>query len=160
MLLASVRRHLGAEVADAVFLWRTGRLTVPFALAATLVCAALAAALGFHWPTGVVAIGLVGGAVAWVAGTEYRVLAVQADGEMRLLRGSRIRQTAVAVLDDRIDRNSIRPLSVSPVVSHWRVGGHEYTLHRRYQRRIATMAGGAPSSPRGGDAGPASDGGR
>ncbi|MEM7342138.1 MAG: hypothetical protein AAF467_26085 [Actinomycetota bacterium] len=143
VLLASVRRHLGADASTAVYLGRTGRLTVPFALVAVLACAALATAVGFDRVSSVVGIGLVGGAVAWLAGTEYRVLAVLADGELRLLRGSRFRQVAVAALDERVDRHSIRQVSSTAVSAQWRVGNHHYTVNRRHQPRLAALA--APS---------------
>ncbi len=139
VLLRSVRKCLGVEVHVAVFMWRTGSFTAPFATAAALGCALLAALVGFEWPTGVVAIGLVGGAVAWSAGTEYRVLAEGPDGELRLLRGSRIRQTAIAVLDDSIDRDSVRPVTVNAITTQWRVGRHDYTMRRRHQAPLTAL---------------------
>ncbi len=140
VLLRSVRNCLRADVQLAVFMWRTGPLTVPFAVAAAVGCALLATAVGFEWPTGVVAIGLVGCAVAWSAGTEYRVLAADPEGELWLLRGSRIRQTAVAVLDEPIERESVHQLTVNAITTQWRVGGNDYTMHRRHQPRLTALA--------------------
>lgn len=141
VLLASVRRCLRSnDVVGAAFMWRPGRLTLPFACAAAAGCALLAYAGGFDSATHLAAIGLAGGAVAWLASTEYRVLALTGDGLAQLLEGSRIRHVATGVADEPIDRATIRPVSANAMTSQWWVGRRQYTVLRRHQRLLASMS--------------------
>lgn len=146
VLLRSVQRVLGdgITVKDAAFAWSRHRWITPFG---TLVFGAIVflAPIGGidDWPTRLV-LGLAGVGVAVMATTNYRVVA-DTDAGMYLLKGSRIRQVAIAG-GDRVDEHAeLKPVGGTMIATDWKVGEHVFTVPRSSEQAMQRMAVGRAS---------------
>ncbi len=141
VLLRSVQRVLGgdSEVRDAAYVWSRHRWIVPFA---TLVFAAivlLAPVAGVEeWPSRIV-IGLAGVGVAFLATTDYRVVAETRTGIV-VLKVSRIRQVAIEFRENLARDADLRPVGGTVLATDWMVGDHRYTVPRSSEQAMERMA--------------------
>ena len=74
-----------------------------------------------------------------MATTDQRIL-VQTDDELVMLRSSRIRQYARAVVGPVPDDASIEVVSDNLVISDWMIGDQRFSMMKRAQRSMTHIA--------------------
>ena len=142
ILIRSVQRLLddGEQVRDVVMLFTRHRWFWPYSLLAGAVIFLVATASGVEGTFNRVVLGACGLAIAGLATTNHWVLAETSEG-LVLLRSSRIRQYARAVVQ-RLPEGLVPEMAGSTVItSDWRIEGVLYTLTKRWEpamRRLAT----------------------
>lgn len=143
VLLRSVQRVLGeqVDVRDAAYVWSRHRWIVPFATVIFVVIAIAAPVAGIdNWPTRIV-LGMAGVGVAFMATTNYRVVAETRSGIV-VLKASRIRQVAVA-LEENLKRDTLlQPVGGTILATDWQVGRHIFTVPRSSEQAMERMAEG------------------
>lgn len=145
VLLRSVQRVLGDHVAvrDAAYVWSRHRWIVPFATVVFAIIALAAPIAGIeNWPTRVV-LGLAGVGVAFMATTDYRVVAETSSG-LVVLRASRIRQVAIAPEENLAPDTVLEPVGGTILATDWQVGQHVFTVPRGSQQAMERMAESRP----------------
>ena len=141
ILTRSVQRLVGdgEQVRDVVMLFTRHRWFLPYSLFAGLALFLVASTTGIDGTLNRVVLAGCGVAIAAMATTNHWVLA-ETDRGLVLLRSSRIRQYAQAIVT-RFPRNEPLDMVGSTVItSDWRVDGTMYTLTKRWEpamRRIA-----------------------
>ncbi len=146
VLLRSVQRVLGddSEVRDAAYVWSRHRWITPFATLVFVAIVLLAPVAGVEeWPTRLV-IGLAGLGVAFLATTDYRVVA-ETDTGIVVLKASRIRQVATEFGESLARDADLRPVGGTVLATDWLVGDHRYTVPRSSEQAMERMAEGRPS---------------
>lgn len=141
ILFRSVGRLLddGEQVRSAVVMSTRHRWFVPYAIASAVVIYLVAAATGIESQFNQLVLALCGAALAGMATTEHTVLA-ETDRGLVLCRSSRIRQYATALVR-RLPRDTPLTMVASTVItSDWRVDGIIYTLTKRWEATMRTMA--------------------
>ncbi len=130
----SVNRLLGADEAArrVVFMSTRHRLWLPFAVCSTGAFVGIAVLIGVEASASRVALGLLGGAIAVMATTEYRALA-QTDDALVMLRCSRVRRRAKAIMK-RLPRTTvIEPMASNVVTAEYRIDNIVYSVLFRYR---------------------------
>jgi hypothetical protein len=143
VLLRSVQRVLGdpSEVRDAAYVWSRHRWIVPFSTVVFAVIVLAAPVAGIHnWPTRLV-FGLAGVGVAFIATTDYRVVAETRSGIV-VLKASRIRQVAVAFEENLKSDTQLQPVGGTILATDWQVGRHIFTVPRSSEQAMERMAEG------------------
>jgi hypothetical protein len=142
-LFRSITRFLddGVTLEDAAFMWSRHRWMIPYALVAGSAVFFAAGWVGFDGVATRTAVGFAAGAVAVNATTDYRVLALTSRG-LLLLKASRIRQYATAVLEPLPDSTTVVAVGGTVLATDWRVGDEVYTVPRSSGRAIERIAQG------------------
>lgn len=136
-----MKRVLGPDdqVIEAVYLWTRHRWMLWFGAGAFMVLFATAEFAGFDDVAGQIALGFAGVAVAVTATTEYRIVALTDRGRY-LLRASRIRRVATALLE-RLDPNTKMALVGGTVLAvDWQVGDRRYTVTKSGEAAMHRIA--------------------
>ena len=141
VLIRSIRRLLGDDVVvhHVVSMWRRHHLAIPFCAGSFMLGFVVAALVDIQPISSQVAVGLAGLAVAAMATTDQRIL-VQTDDELVMLRSSRIRQYARAVVGPVPDDASIEVVSDNLVISDWMIGDQRFSMMKRAQRSMTHIA--------------------
>lgn len=142
VLFRSVLRFLdqGAEVVEAVYMWKRHRLMVPFTVATFLGMVFVAGWAGWEdWATRIV-IGLAAGAIAVMASTDYKVLARTSQGTF-LYDASRFRQVAIGSPDRLPADVTIEPFGGTVLATDWAVGDSIYTVPKSSESAMGRIAG-------------------
>ena len=140
-LFRSVARLLDEDVIEAAFMWTRHRWMVPYALIAAAAVFLTSEWAGFDEVTTRAALGFAAAAVAVNATTDYRVLALTTKG-LVMLKGSRIRQTAIGVLSRLPSATKIEPVGGTVLATDWRVGDVIFTVPKSSERAIELIAQG------------------
>ena len=140
-LLRSVARLLddGAELHDAAFMWTRHRWMIPYAVIAAGAVYLASEWAGFTETPTRVALAFAAGAIAVNATTDYRVLARTSRG-LVMLRGSRIRQYAVGVLERMPSSTRIEAVGGTVFATDWQVGEAVYTVPKSSESAIHRIA--------------------
>lgn len=141
ILLRSVGRLLGddEQVRSAVVMSSRHRWFVPYAIASAVALYVVASATGVESQFNQLVLALCGAALAAMATTNHTVLA-ETDRGLILCRSSRIRQYATAI-ERRLPVGTALTMVASTVItSDWRVDGIIYTLTKRWEATMRTMA--------------------
>jgi len=138
VLLRSIQRLLpGGLIIEAAWMWQPHRLLIPMMPIVGVVVAVAAIVVGFERPSAI-AIGVAGVAVLASASTHHRVL-VTTDAGVRLLRGSRIRRTALERLEDP-DSAAPFPVANRFVMTEWNVGGATWSVPKSSEAAMVRIA--------------------
>ena len=120
-------------------MWTRHPLGIAYAVGAALAMFALATVLGVGQSSGRVGLGLAAGAIAAMASTEYRVLALTTSG-LILFRSSKTRQKATSVIDRLAASTKIEPVSGNLVITDWSVGDQVYSVMKRHQMAMVAIS--------------------
>lgn len=140
-LFRSVHRLVGEEVQEAAFMWSRHRWMLPYALIAAVVVFLTSEWAGFTELSTRIALGFAAGAIAVNATTDYRVVARTTKG-LVFLRGSRVRQHAVAVIRRLPDDTRIEPVGGTVLATDWAVGETVFTVPKSHERALERIAQG------------------
>ncbi|MEM7093258.1 MAG: hypothetical protein AAF567_09670 [Actinomycetota bacterium] len=141
LLHRSIARQLpdGIRIGNVAMMFTRHRWFFPYCLAAGLVLFLVAAASGIAETPGRLAIAIAGAGVAALATTNYWVLA-ETDDDLVLLRSSRVRQRAIALVRS-LDPGEVPEMVGSTVVtSDWRIDGTMYTVTKRWEAALREMS--------------------
>lgn len=127
------------RIVHLVHMWSRHRLMLPYAAIAFAGMVLLAFAVGVDQWSGRIGLGLAGAATAAMATTEYRVLA-QTTAGLVLLRSSRVRQKAVAVIETLPPSTAIAPVTSNLVITDWSVGDAIYSVMKRHQAAMVAIS--------------------
>lgn len=122
-------------------MWSRHRWMIPYAAVTALAVFFTSEWAGFTDVSTRVALGFAAGAVAVNATTDYRVVARTTKG-LVLLRGSRIRQHAVAVISRLPKNTKIEPIGGSVLATDWTVGEAVFTVPKSHERALERIAQG------------------
>lgn len=120
-------------------MWSRHRWMVPYAFVAGAAVYAASTWAGFTETSTRVVLAFAAGAIAVNATTDYRVLALTSHG-LVLLRGSRIRQTAVSRLDRLSSTIEIRAVGGTVLATDWQVGDDVYTVPKSSEQAIERIS--------------------
>lgn len=142
VLTSSVRALLPNDerIVALVHMWRRHRLMVPFVLASFTGVLVVAILAGFEEWSGRIGLALGAGALAAMATTEYRVLALTSDDDLVLFRSSRVRQKATELLVRLPESTVVEPAGTNLVITDWKVADHIYSVMRRYQSAMVAIS--------------------
>lgn len=137
----SVRAALPADerVMHVAHMWSRHPFMLPYAAVAFIAMMALAIAVGVEQWGGRVGLGLAAGAVAAMAATEYRVLALTTEG-LVLFRSGKIRQKATDVLERLPKSADVQPVGSNLVITDWSVGDRVYSVMKRHQNAMVAIS--------------------
>lgn len=127
------------RIVHVVHMFTRHRLFVPYVLGSTGALFVLGIMLGIEQWSGRIGLALGAGALAAMATTEYRVL-VQARSGLVLMRSSRIRRKATAVLKRLPDNIEVVPVGSNLVITDFRVGTVIYSVMKRFQAPMSSIA--------------------
>jgi len=127
------------KIIHLVHMWSRHRLMVPYAMFAGAAIFVLAMVVSVEQWSGRFGLALGGAAVAAMAMTEYRVL-VETPTSLVLMRSSRVRQRAVALIERMPRTTSIEPVGSNLVITDWELGGVTYSVMKRYQNAMTSIA--------------------
>ena len=127
------------RIVHLVHMWSRHRLMLPYAIAAFAGMFVVAFVVGVEQWSGRIGLGLAGAATAAMATTEYRVLALTTNG-LVLLRSSRVRQKAVAVIETLPSATVIAPETSNLVITDWSVGDAVYSVMKRHQASMVAIS--------------------
>ena len=96
-------------------------------------------AAGFGDTAGQFGIALAAAAAVGLATTDYRILVATTSGLM-LLKSSKLRQKAVALIANLPPDTVIEPVGSNLVISDWRVGTEVYSVMKRFQSQMTSMS--------------------
>ena len=120
-------------------MWARHRLLLPYTLAVLAAAVLLAPLIGVDDLASRTAIGFGVAAVAAMATTEYRVVAVTGEGRF-LLNASRIRQVATS-LNCRLDPDAaMLPVGGNVIATDWEVAGKRYTVAKSSEQAMHRIA--------------------
>ena len=141
ILYSSVQKLLPADekVLHVAHTWTRHRWTVPYAVAAFVGFFAVAFAVEVEQWSGRVGLGLAGAAIATMATTEYRVLVLTSSG-LVLLRSSRVRQRATALIKRLPASTQVKPVGSNLVITDWEVGSVVYSVMKRSQAAMVAIS--------------------
>lgn len=141
ILDSSVRSLLdeGERLVHVAHMWTRHRLALPFLAAAFVTMFVLSILLGIGDWGGRFGLGCAGAAIAAMATTEYRVLALTSDG-LVLLRSSRVRQKATSLMSRLPDSTKIEPVGSNLVITDWSVGDASYSVMKRHQAAMVAIS--------------------
>ena len=88
---------------------------------------------------GRIGLALAAAATAAMATTEYRVLALTSDG-LVLLRSSRVRQKAGAIIGRLPASTRVEPVGSNLVITDWSVGDTVYSVMKRHQAAMVAIS--------------------
>ena len=125
-----------------VVMFTRHRWFVPYSILAAAVLFAVASASGFASLTNRLVLAACGLAVAGLATTNYWVLA-ETDRGLVLLRSSRLRQYAKAVVHRLPATTDLTMVGSTVITSDWRIDGVMYTLTKRWESTMRQLAGAA-----------------
>ncbi len=120
-------------------MWTRHHLWLPYAAGAFLAMLAVAVVVGVEQWGGRIGLAIAGGAIAAMASTEYRILALTSEG-LVLLRSSRVRQKATELIERLPSSIEIAPVGGNLVMTDWRVGSVVYSVMKRHQAAIVAMS--------------------
>lgn len=120
-------------------MWRRHRWLLPFGVAAAVLLVVVAILAGFESTGSLIAVGLAAAGVAAMATTEYRVLAKTSRG-LVLLRGSRIRQAAVEMVERLPKGTKVRLVGNQYVMTEWAVGDRRYSVPKNSESAMTRIA--------------------
>ena len=120
-------------------MWTRHRLIVPYAAFAFAVLLIVGIATGIEQWSGRFGLAVAGAALAAMATTEYRVLALTASG-LVLLRSSRIRQRATALIERLPASVEVRPIGSNLVITDWSVDSNVYSVMKRHQSAMVAIS--------------------
>ena len=140
-LLRSVARFVdaGTELHDAAFMWTRHRWMIPYAVVAALAVYAASEWAGFTETPTRVALAFAAGAIAVNATTDYRVIARTSRG-LLMLKASRIRQYAVALIERLPPSTRIEPVGGTVFATDWQVGDAVFTVPKSSESAIHRIA--------------------
>ncbi len=127
------------RIVHLVHMWSRHRLMLPYAVVAFAGMVLLAFAVGVEQWSGRIGLGLAGAATAAMATTEYRVLAQTTSG-LVLLRSSRVRQKALAIIETLPHTTAIAPVTSNLVITDWSVGDAIYSVMKRHQAAMVAIS--------------------
>ena len=122
-------------------MWSRHRWMIPYAAVAALAVFLTSEWAGFTELSTRTALAFAAGAVAVNATTDYRVVAKTAKG-LVLLRGSRVRQHAVAVITRLPRSTKIEPIGGTVLATDWAVGESVFTVPKGHERALERIAQG------------------
>lgn len=143
ILRRSVARLLDSDetLGDVVVLTSRHRWFLPYAVVSAMALYVVASVAGIEGTANRVGIAAAGAAIAGLATTHYRILA-RTDRSLVLLRSSRIRQYATAVLRRLPADSPLTMVGSTVITSDWRVDGAVYTLTKRWEAAMRRVAAG------------------
>ena len=122
-----------------VHMWGRHRLSVPYIVGAFGLFLVLAFVIGIEQWGGRLGLAFAGGAIAAMATTEYRILALTTES-LVLLRSSRIRQKATSLLRRLPDDAEVAPVGSNLVITDWSVAGEVYSVMKRQQSAMVAIS--------------------
>ena len=122
-------------------MWSRHRWMIPYAIVAAAAVFFTSEWAGFTEVSTRIALAFAAGAIAVNATTDYRVVAKTARG-LVLLRGSRVRQHAVAVISRLPNNTKIEPVGGTVLASDWAVGESVFTVPKSHERALERIAQG------------------
>ena len=139
-LQRSVSRLLEADerAERVVFMSTRHRLWIPFVAGSAGAFVLLALVIGVDTSASRVGLGLVGGALAAMATTEYRALAETSE-QLVLLRCSRVRRRATAVMKRFPRTTRIEPMASNLVTAEYRIENVVYSVLFRYRSEMEAL---------------------
>ncbi len=143
LLQSSVEKLVDSDetVEAVVMLWNRHRWFFGYAAAAGLAIYVVATLSGFDGLVNRIALAACGVAIAGMSTTNYWVLARTNRGFV-LCRSSRIRQFATSLVERLGQSPSIEMVGSTVVTSDWQIDGVEYTLSKRWESTMRTLATG------------------
>jgi hypothetical protein len=130
----------GERIIHKVHMWSRHRLVIPYMLGAGSAGVALSVVLGVDDWGSRTAIGLVVAMVAAAFSTEYRILVATTSG-LVMLRSSKFRQKATALVGRLGEDTVIKPVSANLVISDWQVGKHgRFSVMKRFQAEMVAIS--------------------
>lgn len=141
ILLRSVQRLLndGEKARSVVVLSTRHRWFVPYAIAAGFALFAVASVTGIESMLNRVVLAGCGVAIAGMATTNYAVLAETTSG-LVLLRSSRIRQYAKAIVNRLPSDTPLTMVGSTVITSDWKVDGVIYTMTKRWEATMRQLS--------------------
>lgn len=122
-------------------MWSRHRWMIPYAIVAAAAVFLTSEWAGFSELSTRTALAFAAGAIAVNATTDYRVVAKTGKG-LVLLRGSRVRQHAVAVISRLPKNTKIEPVGGTVLASDWAVGESVFTVPKSHERALERIAHG------------------
>ena len=122
-------------------MWSRHRWMIPYAIVAAAAVFLTSEWAGFTEVSTRIALAFAAGAIAVNATTDYRVVARTTKG-LVLLRGSRVRQHAVAVISRLPKNTKIEPVGGTVLASDWAVGESVFTVPKSHERALERIAQG------------------
>lgn len=122
-----------------VHMWSRHRWLLPYAALAFGGMLIVALLVGVEQWGGRIGLALAAAATAAMATTEYRVLALTSDG-LVLLRSSRVRQKAVAIIGRLPASTRVEPVGSNLVITDWSVGDTVYSVMKRHQAAMVAIS--------------------
>ena len=122
-----------------VHMWSRHPLTIPYMLGAGLAGAALSALLGVDDWGSRVALAFAAAMVAAAFSTEYRILVLTTRG-LVMLRSSKFRQKATALVGRLGAETVIKPISSNLVITDWQVGDGRFSVMKRFQAEMVAIS--------------------
>lgn len=122
-------------------MWSRHRWMIPYAIVAAAAVFFTSEWAGFTEVSTRIALAFAAGAIAVNATTDYRVVARTTKG-LVLLRGSRVRQHAVAVISRLPKNTKIEPVGGTVLASDWAVGESVFTVPKSHERALERIAQG------------------
>lgn len=137
----SVRAALPSEerIMHLAHMWTRHPFMLAYAAVACLAMVAFAVAVGVEQWGGRIGLGLAAGAVASMAATEYRVLALTTEG-LVLFRSSKTRQKATKLLERLPKSAEVQPVGSNLVITDWSVGDQVYSVMKRHQNAMVAIS--------------------
>jgi len=141
LLYESARALLGDDekIEQLVHMWSRHRLLFPYAVVAAGIMLIVAIVVGVDQWSGRVGLALGAAAVAAMATTNYRVL-VQTPTNLVLMRSSKVRQKALAVIERLPVDTPVAPAGSNLVITDWELAGITYSVMKRYQQAMTSIA--------------------
>lgn len=123
-----------------VHMWTRHRLAIPLMLGVGLAAVAVSVVLGVDEWGSRIGIGIAAAMVAAAVTTDYRILVVTSRG-LVMLRSSKFRQKAIALLDRPADGTVIEPISSNLVITDWQVGADgRFSVMKRFQAEMVAIS--------------------
>lgn len=141
VLYNSVRALLRDDerISHVAHMWTRHRLVLPYAALAFAALLVLGIVVGIEQWNSRIGLAVAGAAIAAMATTEYRVLALTTDG-LVLLRGSRVRQRATELIKRLPDSTDVEPVGSNLVITDWSVETTVYSVMKRHQSAMVAIS--------------------
>ncbi len=139
VLVKSAQDVLGDPSIDlAAYGWRRGKWAFIYPVIFGVVATGSGVALGLA-PGIVLAMGAAAVAISSLALTDYRVVA-SSKNRLVMCRSSRIRQFAVAEIEELPRSTTVKPTGGSMLATEWRIGTTELTIAKSSEQMMTTIA--------------------
>ncbi len=129
----------GERIKHKVHMWSRHRLAIPYMLGVGLAAAALSALLGVEEWGSRIGLGIAAAMVAAAFSTEYRILVLTTSG-LVMLRSSKFRQKATALVGRLGGETVIKPISSNLVITDWQVGDDRFSVMKRFQAEMVAIS--------------------